>query len=316
MYIIGFTRNFRWVDIMQVKKSYLGTIENLGTTNSRLRMIDATNSVGQYGIITDFVNQTIANFLHDECGIDARYGIGEGSTEKFLWIFGAPFLFYAYGVSGTSMGYWECAGYCNSGGRYVPLITNMDKKLSFFKTPTSGDYSFSLVYLGNATEGYLRFQSYNSSYPSCGMLIAKTKNILRDKDSMIYSCYTTSGSSNGIIRNIGTVTFNKDGSIDKQHTNNYGLTGYYQQLLTPIPQESSKQLADGNFPLVPIIFGVHKPTNMYCIPTGFNLTAQSISAEAQTEITIGDRTFAVTAPDSNITAGSQSYLCCGLLEYV
>ena len=306
---------------MQKKRTFSGTIANIGSARSRASMIDHIYTTSQYDTKVDLVNQSIADFLHNDCGVDARYGTGEGSTDKFLWIFGAPFFFLDTATTGTSLTYWEARAYNNSTqNRELILSAKAKSRLAFFANPTSGAYKFALYYIGNSTEGCLRIQHYNSNYPNFSLIIAKTKNILLNQDSMIYSVYqtidTATTTTRELIPNIGAVTFNADGSIDKSHTNNYTLTSYYQLLGTPDFTNYNQPLSGGKFPLIPIIFGVHKPTHMYCLPCGFGLPASAtVSTETIPEVTIQGRTFAVTAPPGGGGAAS-SYINCGLLECV
>ena len=55
---------------MQISKSYSGTVESPAVTSSRDISWGVTSKQNLYTNLVDFVNQTVAAFLHNDCGVD------------------------------------------------------------------------------------------------------------------------------------------------------------------------------------------------------------------------------------------------------
>jgi len=308
---------------MQIKKSYSGSLDSLGSARARVIGLDTTVSMNQYDSKTDFVNQTIADFLHDDCGVDAKYDVGNGSTEKFLWIYGAPFLFIDSATSGTSITYCYCYGYLNNlttNSQPVVLENPTNRRLAFFLSPTSLNYSFSLGFVGNPKNGFcLRVISYGTTvFSNFIPLFIKTTNILTGQNSMVYTSpnAVTANNPASMLYNAFPVTFNSDGTIDHEHTNNQYPSGYIQAIGTSQYTQSSKDLASGKFPLIPIMFGgIHKPNGIYMVPVGFGLpNALSFNIETQPEVTINGRKFILTSLPGASNSSGLAFISCGLIE--
>lgn len=302
---------------MQLRKYYNGSISALGSTRARTYSYGNTRTISQYDNKTDFINQTIADFLHDDCGVDATYEIRQGSTEKFLWIYGVPFLFSENSISGTSLTGINC---------YGPTIGNISvqslsytQRIYIFASPSNVLYNFSLVFAGNPKNGFcLRFSPYNSTsiVANTNLIFVKTKNILNNKDSVVFNYPAQSFTVPGPIKNCYFVDINDDGSPDLVNTSFSYMIGYFPHLLS-LPNNLSFDFSDNKFPLVPIMFGYCKANGIYCVPTGFGLpAAQSGTIEVQPEIEIAGRKFIVTSIDGNNGSASNGaiYINLGLID--
>lgn len=283
---------------MQVLKSYSGEID-VGSTANRLVSYGAAVTVSLYTNKVDFLNQTIASFLHDTCGVDAAYEIRAGSTEKFLWIYDVPFLF-------TNPNYMLFYGPFSGN----VLIGNSSSHPGVFSGPAAGVYSFSLVFTGNPETGFaLRFMPYNVKTINANLIFCffKAKNTASGGNSVVWKLGTTV--TNGLVGGTNGIDLDESGNpIQSSYS-----TATVQYLPYLFSKVTNKAAVPDKLPLVPIMVGIWKLTGMYCLPNGYNLpTPLGVTSENQTEISISGRKFIVTIPSINNT--TSGVLNMGLVE--
>ncbi len=76
-------------------------------------------------------------------------------------------------------------------------------------------------------------------------------------------------------------------------------------------EAANKAVSGGNFPLIPMRFGIWKPEGFYLFPDKFGVPAAlGANTEMQTEIEISGRKFINTVPETT----SYSYINLGLIE--
>lgn len=289
---------------MQVTKSFSGTLDNLGSSSARQVSYGATATESTYWNRNDFLNQTIADFLHDDCGVDAAYEVRAGSSNKFLWIYDVPFLFSETTISTSSGQQSRFYGPLNGATLYYAVNR-------CFASASSNTYNFKLNFCGNPSNGFcLRFVLYGTSIPNSGykFVFCKAKNMLTQKDSVVFKYSNVTPTSNILILNAANaIDINEDRSIDEISFNTDHVP------YTPVLQTKNAIKADsgGKFPLVPLTFGIWKTTGFYLHPKGFGLpNALAASNEVQTEVSISGRRFIVTTLDDL----KSSYINCGLIE--
>lgn len=287
---------------MQISKSYSGTMDNLGSTSARQVSYGVTTTETTYWNRNDFINQTIADFLHNDCGVDAFYEVREGSNNKFLWIYGVPFLFSQTTITTSSVQYSRFYG-----PLYGTALSYVSSRL--FSAATTAIYKFSLCFCGDPNNGFsLRFKMYNSTSLTneFKFVFCKAKNMLTEKESVVF-LFGNPAPASATISNCNGIDKNEDGSLDDENFSNATI------LYSPVLQTKNviKTGGGGKFPLVPINFGIWKSTGFYLHPIGFDLpSALGSSIEAQTEVSISGRRFIVTTRDSP----SSSYINAGLIE--
>lgn len=284
---------------MQIVKSYSGTLENIGSSESRLGPYGTTYKASTYTVKNNFFNQTIADFLHNTCGVDAAYEMREGSTDKFLWIYNVPFLFLP--SSGSNVIYF-----------FTPFNTTNTPWSASFSSPysatSSGTYSFSLLFTGDAQRGFtLRFKMYGSStiLSSYYLNFAKATNILDGGNATVWG--HAQSVSNTVLSYANGININEDGTMIQDSFSNEKLT-YYPALHAKAVNKTS---TPGKFPLVPLLIGIWKLTGIYQYIQGFGLpTATSATTEVQCEVEIANRRFINTVSES-VASG---YINFGLIE--
>lgn len=281
---------------MQITKAFSGTLADVGSTSSRRYSFGYASTVTAYWNRVDFINQTIADFLRDDCGVDAAYEARQGDENKFLWIHGVPFLYYApYNYERWRV--WPpFGGTASSASSYVAL----------FSSYNSGAYSFSLVFTGNPRGAFsLRFKQYNSTSVTSSSMARyiRAKNLLTGGDSLVWAF--DSGTSN--LGNCNGIDRKSDGTLDADSFSTAAITYLPSADAKPV----NKTSGGGRFPLIPLLFGIWKPLGVYCHIRGFDLpAAMAASVENQTEIEISGRRFINTTSESL----SSGYINIGLVE--
>lgn len=277
---------------------------SVGSSTARQVSYGATQTETTYWARNDFVNQTIADFLQGDCGVDAHYEVRAGSDNKFLWIYDVPFLFSQTTIN-TASGAWTRF--------YGPLYgTSLHSwPLRLFSGAATGVYNFNLYFCGDPSHGFaLRLSSYNSSAPSYyfKFLFIKASNMLTGKDSVVWhpGVVSNSGTALNFIEGNG-IDLNADGTLD--------AVTFSSDVVSVRPVLETKAVirtsANGKFPLVPLTFGIWKTSGFYLHPQEFGLpAAQTTTTAAQTEISISQRKFIVTTLDSPLS----QYINAGLIE--
>lgn len=298
---------------MQVSKSYEGSIETAGSPSARQVSFGATGTVSNYQNRVDFVNQTIADFLHDECGVNAVYEAREGSEYKFLWVYDVPFLFsptsssyYYFGFYGPFYGTSLNPGSSSTANGSTGVLNgSVGYSLFFANTASAVAYKFTLYFDGDPENGFvLRVQCQSASI-SNGFLFAfaKATNLINGKDAVAWKYGAGINWWNGI-------DLDKDGTMDP---------GSFSSDYVPITPYARTKAVDhtnnpGKIPLIPITAGLWKLKNMYQRPFGFDLPEAVITTTPnQVAVDIAGRRFVVTNVDNT---GTTAYLSCGLIEAV
>lgn len=281
---------------MQITKGFSGTLADVGSTSSRRYSFGYASTVTTYLNRVDFINQVIADFLHNDCGVDAAYEARYGEENKFLWINGVPFLYY----TNSSQERWYVAppfgGSTSSTSSYVAL----------FRSYNSGVYSFSLMFTGNPNGAFsLRFKPYDSTSVTSSSMARyiKAKNLLTNRDSLVW------------VFDSGTANLGNCNGIDRKSDGSPDADSFSTASITYLPSISAKPVnktsGEGRFPLVPLLFGIWRPLDVYCHIRGFDLpAAMAANVENQTEIEISGRRFINTTSES---LGS-GYINIGLIE--
>ncbi len=284
---------------MQVTKAYAGTLVGSNVSSSRPTQFGNTKNLAGYWDKIDFINQTIADFLKKECGVEAAYESRHGEANKYLWIYGAPFLFYQYSTSSTSFNF--AGPYTSSFSVNVPGVSGYTS-LSFYSAAAARDYSFSIVFTGNPKTGFtLRFINYNAKVPNNGYYVSfiKAKNLLNQKDSVVWKAVG--------LKTCYGIDLNEDGMPDKESMP-AAVLNFENRAYT---EAANKAVSGGNFPLIPMRFGIWKPEGFYLFPDKFGVPAAlGANTEMQTEIEISGRKFINTVPETT----SYSYINLGLIE--
>ena len=280
---------------MQVTKAYAGTLAGSNVSSSRPKQFGNTKNLAGYWDKIDFINQTIADFLKEECGVDAAYEIRHGDTNKYLWIYGAPFLFYQYSTSSGSFNFdGPYTSSFSTGGTYTSL--------SFFSAATARNYSFSIIFTGNPQTGFtLRFINYNTTAPNSSYYVSfiRAKNLLNQKDSVVWKAVG--------LKTCYGIDLNEDGMPDKESMP-AAVLNFENRAYT---EAANKAVSGGNFPLIPMRFGIWKPEGFYLFPDKFGVPAAlGANTEMQTVIEISGRKFINTVPET----ASYSYINLGLIE--
>lgn len=291
---------------MQISETFSGEVTLEAKTESRERSFGSTGTVSVYPSKVDTINSIIANFLRVTCGVDAYYEERDGSDYRFLWIYDVPFLLSFSGTANNAVFYPPF------GAASVSTSTDGTSVSNFF---SGAKYSFGIVFCGNPNNGFsMRFKTYNSTSVSTNLVLRfmRGENIINGENGVVWnakSIYSTGnqsdaspmlGGANGVDLNNRTV------SAESFST---GADMYYTPRL--FTKEVHRTSNDGALPLVPLCIGPYRINGMYLHPRHFGLpAAHSLSTEVQAEVTIGDRSFLVTANES----GGCSYINMGLIE--
>lgn len=281
---------------MQISKSYSC---NLGEQTATLRSASfgVTSSISMYPLSTDFLNQSIADFLHDECGVDAQYEVRAGSSDKFLWIYNAPFLFNPTMQGSYSVvkfyGPYSSAelqpGY--NGTASKPTST----KAPLFSSPQNGVADYGIVFTGNPESGFmLRFKNTNGVWSSYCISFIKATNMLNGKNAVLYR-YLLDAFSTTLASGMNGIDLNEDNTLDNS---SWDINPVYYYPILPM-KTINKTSGEGHFPLIPLIVGPWKATNLYLKPVGFGLPVpQTLGSELQQEFEISGRRFIDTVHEN------------------
>lgn len=289
---------------MQVTRSYAGTLADVGTTSARQLSFGAAGTQTAYWNKIDFINQTIADFLKNDCGVDVAYEIRDGATVKFLWIYDVPFLF-----SGSSS--------TNSFYLYGPYNTtsiagtsaNVPTFFGAYSGTNIGVYSFSLIFCGNPETGFaLRFKTYNSSAVKSATCFRfmRAKNTLTGGNAVVW-CWGDATAAYGVENNANGIDLDENGEMIESSYS----TAVISYLFSLNGKAANKDSSGGKVALVPLMIGVWQVPGIYCHIRGLNLTvATTLTTEIQTEIEISGRRFLQTV-NENAASG---YINMGLIE--
>lgn len=299
---------------MQISKSYSGTVENPAVTSSREISWGVTSKQNLYTNLVDFVNQTVADFLHNDCGVDTVYEVREGSDYKFLWIYNVPFLFTPAAVSSYSMTYFygPLSTTALSTGQYGSSSTYHSKLFAEIPTKANGgSYDFGLVFSGNPNTGFmLRFKYYSGTSigQTFNFCFAKAKNLLNGKDAVVWKYRSSMSASPYFNEYMNGVDLNDDGSVAADSFS--ASVSAFSGILNT--KEVLRTSNPGKLPLVPMIVGgIWRVDGIFQRPTNFNLpVANAATMEQQTEIQLSGRNFILAAID----AVNTNYMNFGLIE--
>lgn len=304
---------------MQISKEYAGNIDAVGSSSARQVSYGATGTVTTYQNRVDFVNQTIADFLSEECGVDAAYEVRTGSDVKFLWIFGVSFLFSPASSSNYHFGFFgpfnenalNPGALNNSNGTTSGSVNyHLSSYSKLFPSNTTGtDYNFTLYFDGDPGKGFVLRIKIGTSNISNGFFFAfmKAKNIINGKNAVVWK-YGNGGDSYSSGHWVNGIDINADGTMDQNSSSTTAISAYYPCLLSRTVDKTSNL---GKMPLVPVQFGIYEAVNMYQRPIGFDLPiAMTTVTETQAVIEVSGRKFLVTCSDNS------DYTCInlGLIE--
>lgn len=297
---------------MQVSKSYEGTIASAGSASARQVSFGATGTVSNYQNRVDFVNQTIADFLRDECGVDTPYEVRDGSSYKFLWVYNIPFLFSPGSSSAYYFGFYGpySATALNQGSNSTSngtsgILNGVSGYSLFFANSASATaYKFTLYFDGDPAKGFILRVKCQTAAISSGFLFgfAKAANMLNGKNSVVWKYGAGSMYWNGI-------DLNEDGTMDADSFSAANVR--IDQML--FSKDVNHTSSIGKLPLVPINVGIWKTKNIYKRPLGFGLPDPHTTAtESQVAVEISGRKFLIGSNES--VGGSVTYPSCGLIE--
>lgn len=292
---------------MQVRKIYSGALEDVTETVTRPYSFGMTATMQLNAAKTDFINQTIADFLSQDCGVDAAYEDRGSSGQKWLWIFGCPFLFTD--PASTSN---------HKVGIYGPFsTTSLTENISSFEIFSSKNYSAVFQFAGNPSTGFSLFAyGYNDRQLNYGFKVVKATNILNGRNALFYALgdqqtYSTSSSSQPappvMVAGASCVDFDETGAPDKA---SIGVDMPYMPYIDTTAGMYSAN--SGKIPLVPIRVNLWELTGCYCYPRNWGVPVPfNAATQLQAEFEIGGRRFISTTPNS----GSLSnYINLGLIE--
>ena len=300
---------------MQISRAFEGNISAAGSASSRQISYGASTNISSYQNRVDFVNQTIADFLKNDCGVNAAYEVREGSDYKFLWVYNVPFLFsppgattYYFSFYGPYNGSSLNPGTSSTSSGSSGILNGVSGYSLFFTNAASSTaYKFALYFDGDAENGFiLRVKCQTASSISSGFLFgfAKAANMINGKNSVVWKYGAGYMYWNGI-------DLNDDGTMDEGSFSKDNVR--IDQML--FSKEVNHTSASGKLPLVPINVGIWKTKNIYKRPLGFNLPVPHTTAtESQVAIEISGRKFLVGSTESE--NGSSSYPSFGLLEMI
>lgn len=285
---------------MQLIKTYEGVLDPVGATGVRPSSYGVAGNVTVYPAKVDFINRLIADFLKNDCGVNAAYEMRGGDTASFLWVNGAPFLFAPPTASVNYFNFY--------GPFYAPALVT-GSGTSFFVRATAGDYSFRLAFAGNPKTGFaLRATPYyatNSFAATLCFRFARATNLLNGRDALVWVYNNTV--TNTIVSDANGIDLLEDGSMDAGSFSSPAIT-YLPSLNGKAVNKTS---AAGKFPLAPLLIGPWKLSGIYQHVRGFGLpSALGSHVDAQCEVEISGRRFINTTYES-VAAG---YINLGLIE--
>lgn len=291
---------------MQVRKVYSGALEDVTETVTRPYSFGMTATMQLNAAKTEFINQTIADFLSQDCGVDAAYEDRGSSGQKWLWIFGCPFLFTD--PASTSN---------HKVGLYGPFSTVSLTENFSFELFSNKNYYAAFQFAGNPSTGFSLFAyGYNSSHLRSGFKVVKATNILNGRNALFYALgdqqtYSTSSGSQPappiMVANARCVDFDETGAPVKE---SIGTGMPYMPFIDTTAGMYSAN--SGKIPLVPIRVNLWELTGCYCSPRNWGLPSPyEVTAQLQVEFEIGGRRFISTTPNSGSLT---NYINLGLIE--
>ena len=289
---------------MQLMKRFTGSIGTLGSTAARPKSFGGTGTLAAYASRVDKINGIVADFLREDCGVDAVYQARSGSTGKFLWIWDAAFLFMPPASNNLYFAFY---------GPYydTPLMggsstgTNTVHNFTFFSgTATSVNYDFGLVFTGNSDSCFcLRPIRTGENVPQLNGCIKflKAQNPLNGRHSIVFAPYT---SRNGYMRAVDIL---EDGSMDSKSAITVG-TNYNELLFT---SQADRDNNPGKLPLLPLNLLGREAVGVYHYPQHFGLPEAALNTTVnQVEVEIAGRRFIITDRDEYANGN----ICLGLIE--
>lgn len=303
---------------MQVSRTFQGevTLEDATVDRPRSYGGDTAINIKVYPSKLKALNEPIAQFLQTDCHMsweDAHYETGPDSEWPFLWIYGVPFLFAVTGTSNSMYFYYPAF----AGSGYIGSTGYQSGGEAASVSPFSGSkYAFKLSFCGNPKTCFcLRFSGYsavtgNSTSLTLPLVFAKAQNIINGADSTLWRIRNYSVGQPTYSYALYYGFFGMDiGTRRKlmQDTIPSSMVQYCPLLWTI---KEHKNANEGALPLVPFMVGPYRLNGVYLSPRNYDLpNPNAVTAELQTEITIGNRSFLVT--NSNSTG---SYINMGLIE--
>lgn len=295
---------------MQIEQVYTGTVESTALTVVRPYSYGIASTTTLYSTQTDTMNQTVANFLKDTCGVDAAYEDRGDTGYKWLWIFDVPFFFTH--PTGSSP---------KSNLLYGPYSTTPVGEDAPFETfNANGTYTIRLRLFGDPSTAFaLALFSRNSTTSGPGTYkFVKATNILTQGNAVFWALGNT----------ITTVGSNPYSSKEVAYGNAIDLDSsgalVVKSLVTQVPYRPYQYTSAGQYelnfdkiPLIPIRFVLWELKGCYCLPLQWGLPNPVYWYNpTQTEIEIAGRKFIITVNpyDTYYSNISSSYINLGLLE--
>lgn len=316
---------------MQKVKWINGTSRDGATSRVLSYGTTTKTSVARY--MTDDVNQAIADFLHDDCGVDAVYEARGESTDSFLWIWNVPIL-YSINASDSVPTLWGPFNSTNAIGSVTGAQVPMG---------TYPSYDFSVIFVGNPKTAFsirIRKEQTGTIPGQLAISFMKARDIITGKESVLFitsSSATISSTSSSTFSNVAlafagastststvasmccrsaifAVEFDDQNLPVKETSNVMGDT-YAAQINIPITDQDILR-NDGKFPLIKFQVGTREVDGVYFVPYKL-IAVDSLGAnnsEAQTEIEIDGRRFIHTSLNSLGSTTSSSKLNLPLIE--
>lgn len=280
---------------MQKSQLFSGTVSSLGSKVSRLASYGGSYSLSEYTGRTDWLNQTIADFL-TSCGVNAKYEVRAGDAAKWLWINDVPFLFINNTTNNT----------CFIAPKDTSYTLRWSGKL--FTDTTTGAYNFTLIFAGSPNTGFILRIKFNgtTAINNMPLIMMFGKNVANDHGVVAWSADTsTAGTSLGqTVEGIEVADGVPVLDIFQPNSQVYSYPGMVA--VAGVRGISPK------YPLIPFFVGPWQMNGIFLHITGYNLPeAAIITQQAQTEMTLGSRTFLVLSPETTM---SGTFIGFGLWE--
>ena len=301
---------------MQKSKTFSGSIGAYNTATSRPTVYGLTaNTSGVSAIATDFLLGTIADFLANDCGVDAAYEVRSGNAYKWLWVYGLPVFTY---FQTTSTGPTTVMG--PFGYNYNTTAYPLGGSVSLFETYSNGNYNFTLYYYGNPDDVCVLYVKNNlsTSVGTLRLCVLKTKNMITGGNSVTaVSQYQNSGAYNSYdLDENGALVW--DNSISQ-----FAYAKGFSNIINLQYTDATKNA--GKLPLVNMTFGIHYCEHAFLTPNSDMVpVGVTIGTLVQPEFTVGGRTFInfanwgsannTNAINSSYGAPNSNYTNLGLVE--
>lgn len=291
---------------MQVTKLFSGTC-TVGSSTTRTASWGGTATATVYDARNDFYNQTIADFLANDCGVEGVVYEARGDySEKYVWIYDVPFYF-----GPTTSAYYNRM-FGPFGSTYLASTGSSSASYCPFSGAATGDYNFYLYFTGSAEAGFcLRVSDYNGTVPLTGTTYRFTRctNLCNGRDALVVvvSGHTASSTA-GMLGSYFAVEI-ENGLPVNDSALTLADSDYFPIAITV--SEYQTGYMDNKLPLIPVHYGIYQANKCYMHVRGINLPAATANTvDAQTEITVGNRTFIVTTAETVATG----YINMGLID--